>query len=62
MKNKNLFIGILFGILIGTIGPVYGYYNSYTDICELNAGDLEDIVEDAIEDCYFQEDGGYPSC
>ena len=61
MENKNLFKGVLLGILIGTIGPVFSYYSSYSDVCELNAGDLEDIVEDAIEDCVFQ-DGGYPSC
>ena len=45
MENKNLFKGVLLGILIGTIGPVFSYYSSYSDVCELNAGDLEDIVE-----------------
>ncbi len=66
MKNKNLIKGIALGILISAVGPVYSYYNSYTDVCELEVNDLEQIIEDVVEDvvegCDFKKDGGYPYC
>ena len=62
MEKKNLIKGILLGIIIGTLTPAYGYYNYYTDLCELKVNDLEEIIEDAIEDCNFKANGGYPSC
>ena len=66
MEKKNLIKWILLGIIIGTIGPVYGYYSSYTNLCELKVDDLEeiieDVVEDVIEDCSFKANGGYPYC
>lgn len=66
MDKKSLIKGVLLGMIIGTAGPVYSYYSYYTNVCELNVDDLEQIienvVEDAIEDCNFQENGGYPFC
>ena len=50
MEKKNLIKGILLGIIIGTVGPAYGYYSSYTDLCELDVDDLEQIIEDVVED------------
>ena len=66
MEKKNFIKGILLGIIIGTIVPAYGYYNAYTNLCELDVDDLEniieDVVEDVIEDCNFKANGGYPYC
>ena len=62
MENKKLLLGIFIGILLGISNPIYSYYTGYTNVCELNARDLEDIAQDAIEDCLFPKDGGYPSC
>jgi|TARA_R110002126_G_scaffold257210_2_gene400239 hypothetical protein len=46
----GILIGTLIGLLIGGIAPVYSFYSSFSDVCELNAGDLKDIVKEAIEE------------
>ena len=53
MEIRKQFLGIVIGIFItiSFITPVYSYYSSYTDVCDLDAGDLEEIVEDAINGC-----------
>ena len=66
MEKKNFIKGILLGIIIGTIAPVYSYYYYNTNLCELKVDDLEEIIEDVVEDvienCNFRENGGYPYC
>ena len=53
MEIRKQFLGIVIGIFItiSFITPVYSYYSSYTDVCDLSAGDLEEIVEDAVNGC-----------
>ena len=50
MEIRKQILGIVIGIFItiSFITPVYSYYSSYTNVCDLTASDLEDIVEDAI--------------
>ena len=59
MEIRKQILGIVIGIFItiSFITPVYSYYNSYTDVCDLSAGDLEDIVEDAIDGCSIRDRG-----
>ena len=45
MSHQKLWIGLLLGVVMGSALPTYSYYTSYTEACELTAGDLEDIVE-----------------
>ena len=55
MEIRKQILGIVIGIFItiSFITPVYSYYNSYTNLCDMNAGDLEDIIEDVVGDCYI---------
>ena len=59
MEIKKQILGIIIGIFItiSFITPVYSYYQS-TNVCDLNASDLEDIVEDAINGCIIRDRGG----
>ena len=50
MFNKNTLKGIVLGILIGGVAPVYGWMMD-DDVCELKAGDLSHVVKDAISNC-----------
>ncbi len=42
--------GLIVGLFLGAAVPVLAYYTSYTKVSELTAGDLERIMENAIED------------
>ena len=55
MEIRKQILGIVIGIFItiSFITPVYSYYNSYTNVCDMNAGDLEDIIEDVVGDCWI---------
>ena len=42
----NFFL-IIF-ITMSFITPVYSYYNSYTNVCDMNAGDLESMMRNVV--------------
>ena len=46
MEIRKQILGIVIGIFItiSFITPVYSYYNSYTNVCDMNAGDLESMM------------------
>ena len=51
MINKQFILGTVLGIFIGVSSSSFAYYSSYTNLTELTAGDLEDIVESAVGSC-----------
>ena len=74
MFNKRFVQGLALGLILSAIPPVYSWSVS-DNVCDLNAAELHDIVavavfsntnkhivKDAIGDCYFPADGGYPEC
>ena len=53
--NRNLIMGIIIGLCLGTAPITFGYYGSYTKVGELSVGDLEEVVQKAIGKCYVRE-------
>jgi len=47
---NNLLKGIVLGILIGGAVPAYSYM-TMDNACDLTAGDLKEIVRDAVDGC-----------
>ena len=60
MKIRKQILGIAIGffITISFITPVYSYFNSSSNVCDLTASDLEEIVQDAIEGCEVVKSSG----
>ena len=56
IRKQILGIAIGFFITISFITPVYSYYSSYDDVCDLQAIDLRNIVREALENCYVSGD------
>lgn len=58
--NKTFF-GFILGICAGLSMPMLAYYSSYTDLCDLNAGDMKSLVREVVNDCsiylYSNENG-----
>ena len=50
MEIRKQILGIVIGIFItiSFITPVYSYYNSYTNVCDMNAGDLESMMRNVV--------------
>ena len=50
MEIRKQILGIVIGIFItfSFITPVYSYYNSYTNVCDMNAGDLESMMQRVV--------------
>ena len=62
IRKQILGIAIGFFIAISFITPVYSYYNSNTNVCDLTVSDLEDILEEAIEGCRISNVGHIYGC
>ena len=49
IRKQVLGIAIGFFITISFITPVYSYYSSYSNICDLTVSDLEQIIANVID-------------
>ena len=54
--NKDLFKGMLLGVLIGKMIPVMAY-QSWDKITELTVNDLRVEMEEVLESCQVLENG-----
>ena len=50
MEIRKQILGIVIGIFItiSFITPVYSYYDSYTNVCDMNAGELRLLVDRSV--------------